>query len=707
MLVRLLTIFLLPAVLLGATAAGRAPYPATPAIPVTDRMFGTAVIDPYRWLEDDGDPRVVAWAAAQRTYTLDFLKARPEYAALRARIAELATTSTSRTNLTIAGGRFIYERTTPPQSQPALVARDGIDGAERVLYDPIAAAKGGTPEAIESVFVAPRGDRVAFTTQAGGTEDETLHVVDAATGAMLRDTISHAGGGVSSSALVWDADERGFTYTRYPLDGPASESHFHNMLYHHSLGTVGVDPYVFGKGQSKVAEYVLARSRDGKRTAAFVEPGDLGDYAVWVREGNGPFVRVATVADHVKDGIFFGSKLLLRTSKLDATFDIRALDAGETFATGHTFIAASALPIEALSVAGGDLFATLSDGGESLVRRYDRAGRSAGLVPLPAHVGGVDVAGDGARGPVVFDYTSFDTPRRWLAFDATTRSLAPTGIETKTSGDYSKLVVSREFVRSRDGLAKIPLTIVRLPGTKTDGSAPTILTAYGGYGIISAPRFLGTQLAWLERGGVYAIANVRGGGEYGEAWHLAAVHATKTKSADDLASCAAWLETNGFGDAKHLGIIGGSDGGFLMGMAITRDPALYRAVVGEVGIYDIARWQLSPNGASNVPEFGDATVAADYAYISEQSPYQHVRDGVAYPAMLMETGENDPRVSPMNSRKMAARLQAASSSSNPILLLQKAGEGHGIGNSFAQRVDGATNVMTFFASQLTGEGAAP
>jgi prolyl oligopeptidase len=233
-----------------------------------------------------------------------------------------------------------------------------------------------------------------------------------------------------------------------------------------------------------------------------------------------------------------------------------------------------------------------------------------------------------------------------------------------------------------------------------DGSAPTILTAYGGYGIITAPQFVGTNLAWLERGGILAEAGVRGGGEYGEDWHQAAVHAGKTRSSDDLAACAAWLETHGYGGVRHLGIIGGSDGGFLMGLAITRNPSLYRAVVGLVGIYDIPRWQLSPNGASNIPEFGDARDPRDFAYIRKQSPYQQVRDGVAYPAMLMITGENDPRVSPMNSRKMTARLQAASSSHAPVLLIQNAGAGHGIGASFEQRVTQSTQTMTFFASQL-------
>jgi prolyl oligopeptidase len=688
-------------VLLGAASAARPSYPPTPKIPVSETLFGTTYVDDYRWLEDDADPRVVAWAAAQRAFALANIHASPAYAWIRARVGALAATSTARFGLTIAGGRFFYERTTPPQAQPALVARDGLGGEERVLYDPVVAAGGGTPEAIESVFVAPDGAKVAFTTQAGGSEEETMHVVDAATGSALPDTIAHAGGGVSGAALVWDTGEGGFTYARYPQDVPAAERHFNIALYHHTLGAdPATDSYVFGKGRSRVAEYLLLRSPDGSRNAALIEPGDLGYYAVWVREGNGAFRQVASVDDRIESATFLGSTLLLRTSKTHPTFDVLALGKGDTFATARTFIAAGNLPLETLTPAGGELFATLSDGGESIVRRFDTAGSPMGEVRVPAHADVRNVAGDSARGPVIFEYASYDTPGRWIAYDPATNSSRATDVMTQAPGDYTKLVVTRQFVTSSDGAVKIPLTTVHLPGVRTDGTSPTILTAYGGYSNISAPRFLGAQLAWLERGGTYAIANVRGGGEYGEAWHLAALHATKTKTADDLASCATWLETHGYGDAEHLGIIGGSDGGFLMGMAITRNPTLYRAVVGQVGIYDIPRWQLSPNGASNIPEFGDAKVARDFAYIIRQSPYQQVRDGVRYPAMLMTTGENDPRVSPMNSRKMAARLQAASASSHPILLVQNAGEGHGIGSSFQQRIDATANVLTFFASQL-------
>ena len=274
------------------------------------------------------------------------------------------------------------------------------------------------------------------------------------------------------------------------------------------------------------------------------------------------------------------------------------------------------------------------------------------------------------------------------------------GIADTGPGNYADIETERVFVPSADGRAKIPLEIVHKRGIPTDGTAPTIVNAYGAYGTITSPHFIGPGLAWLERGGVYAQAMVRGGGEYGEAWHAAARLATKTVSSDDLAACAVWLGRNGYGNAQHLGIEGGSAGGFLMGLALTRNPDLYRAVVSQVGIYDLIRYELTPNGAYNTTEFGTVRDPKEFSFMIKQSPYQNVRPGTAYPAVLMTTGANDPRVDPYNSRKMVAALQTDTASTNPVLLIQQSGQGHGIDRSFQQRVENATTIYTFFDSQL-------
>ncbi len=278
--------------------------------------------------------------------------------------------------------------------------------------------------------------------------------------------------------------------------------------------------------------------------------------------------------------------------------------------------------------------------------------------------------------------------------------MSPTGVASTSPGDFSNIVVERVLVPSLDGKVRVPLEIVHRRGIAMDGTAPTVLYAYGAYGLLTQPFFSSRFLAWYERGGVFAQAMIRGGGEYGEAWHQAARLATKTVSSDDLAACAQWLGAHGYGNAQHLGIQGGSAGGFLMGLALTRNPSLYRAVDSAVGIYDLLRVELTPNGKYNTPEFGTVTDPKQFAWMLTQSPYHNVHKGTAYPAVLFTTGENDPRVEPFMSRKMTAMLQANSSSGYPILLLQRSGEGHGIGNSFDQVVNDTTDSFVFFESQL-------
>lgn len=321
-------------------------------------------------------------------------------------------------------------------------------------------------------------------------------------------------------------------------------------------------------------------------------------------------------------------------------------------------------------------------------------------LPLPPFTALTGIAADPLGTDIVVSYTSYDTPNRWLVYDRANNRLMKTGIETHVPGDYSQVIAHRVFVPSLDGTAKVPLEFVALRSTRITASTPTIMTAYGSYGIVSSPFFIGSLLAWLDHGGVFAQAMIRGGGEYGEAWHAAAVHATVYKRSDDLAACARWFATNGSSGAQHLGIWGGSAGGYLMGLALTRNPDLYRAVVSDVGFYSEFREVLTPNGAFNIPEFGDPRDPKQFPWVYAYSPYYHVKTGVAYPGVLMETGENDPRVAPRESRKMTAMLQAASTSGYPILLWQKSGQGHGIGNSFEQQVAARTQTITFFDSQL-------
>jgi prolyl oligopeptidase len=691
------------AVLLGATAPPRLAYPPARPQPVTDTYFGTTVADPYRWLEDPDSPATRAWAAAETELATRYIHGQAAYPALRARVETLATGSPSRGGLQIAGRRWVYLRRTPPAPQAVLIARDGAAAPERVLFDPAASAS-GTPPAIASVYLSPDGSRVAFTTQQGGAENETLHVVDVASGSMLADTLPHVGGGTTPVALAWDADAKGFTHTALPRNADGTYATNGIVLVHHVIGSdPASDAYVFGRGLSPKAEYHLLASRDGSALAAVVADGDGVPASVYVQRGGGAFEQVATPAAGIgsssaPDATFVGNVLAVIAKGRAPRGAVIGIGPGQTVDTGTALVPAGALVIDdVVAIPGG--FATVDiDGGDSTLRVFSAGGKAA-TVPIP-DVATIDaLAADPGGGDVIVGYQSYTAPPQWYRYDAVQNALVATGIGQTAPGDFSQLRVRRVLVPSLDGKVQVPLEIVSGPNPR-GARTPTILGAYGAYGSITRPRFSPTSLAWLERGGAIASAMIRGGGEYGEEWHQQARLATKTVSADDLAACAKWLSANGYGDAKHLGIAGGSAGGFLMGLALTRNPELYRAVASSVGIYDLLRVELTPNGAFNTPEFGTVTDPAQFAWMRAQSPYHNVRKGVAYPAVLMSTGENDPRVDPYNSRKMIAQLQADSSSTYPILLLQKGGQGHGIGNSFQQIVDDTAEHYAWFWSQL-------
>lgn len=424
-----------------------------------------------------------------------------------------------------------------------------------------------------------------------------------------------------------------------------------------------------------------------------------------MRRSGGDFALVALPDAGIGDssdagGAFVGNAFYAVAHKHDSRGEVVALVPGDTFDHAKVIVPAASVVTEGVVPVAGGFITRDVDGGDGSARLFAPDGTLRAQLPIPKVSTLTAVAGDPKGGPVVVGYVDYTTPNKWLAYDPATNTLTPTGIAETAPGDFSNIVAERVFVPSLDGKAKIPLEIVHAKNVKLDGTAPTILTAYGAYGIISRPFFDSASLAWLERGGVMAQAMIRGGGAYGEAWHQAARLATKTVSSDDLAACATWLGKNGYARAAHLGIIGGSAGGFLMGLALTRNPQLYRAVVSEVGFYDLLRVELTPNGAYNTPEFGTVKDPAQFSWMLKQSPYHNVHKGVAYPAVLLTTGENDPRVEPYMSRKMAAMLQADTSSPRPIYLVQRSGQGHGIGNSFDQRVESATDIDAFFESQL-------
>jgi len=677
--------------------------PPTPLQDVLDTYHGTRVHDPYRWLEDADATAVKRWIDAQNAHTDAVMSVYKDAPAIIERVGALALTSTLRSDPHIVGGVLFYLRQTPPQPQAALVAEGWPHGQPKVLVDPNA-TDGNT--AITRYWPSPDGKRVAYGTAEGGTENTTIHFVDVADGKIAADALPYSGGGTSPQALAWDADGRGVTYVRLPLPGtaPGDRLQFNAKLFHHVLGTAtSADTEALGKGFSPVAEYLLFTSADAESAAALVNFGDGNAEAVYLRSDRawrkvlGTEARINAAASLSQGAAWEGKRLLLVSYQDAPRGKVLALDAA-----GHSRVLRAEEDWALNGVAafkGGFLVAELR-GPDWRVRQYDDDGHLVRTLALPESGIGIGAIASNADSPVaLISYQGWSLPTRWARYDAGSGTLT-TVFELKPAADYSQLRTYRLNARSADG-TQVPVTVLALAGVAPDGKRPAVLTAYGGYGNPQPARFADIWLAWLERGGVFALDNIRGGGEYGDAWHEGGRLATKQHSFDDFYAAAQALLAANWTDHAHLGIFGRSAGGLLMGASVTQHPAEYRAAVSSAGLYDMLHSDLWPNGEYNInSEYGSVKNATEFAWLYAYSPLHHVRPHTAYPAVLLITGENDPRVPSWQSRKFAAALQAANSSQRPILLLTRRNEGHGVTSSFSQRVGNNGAMLAFFAQEL-------
>ena len=676
--------------------------PPTPKHEVKETFFGSVVHDPYRWLEDADAPAVKQWIDAQNAYTEKVMGGFKDASAIAKRVGELALTSTQRFDPQIVGDTLFYLRQVPPQPQAVLVAQVWPQGTPKTLVDPNTHAGA----AITGYWPSPDGRYVAYGTAEGGNEETTIHFVEVATGKVLPDALPCAGGGTTPQALVWDANGAGVTYVRLPLPGsvPVDRLQFDAALYHHVLGgDAKRDTLVFGKGLSKVAEYTLLGSADGKRAAALVHAGDGAPDTVYLRSGHGKWkLALGTdanirAASEVNQGAAWDGERLLVIAYQDAPRGkLLTLDAD---GQSTLLVPQGEWAMHSVAPVKDGFLITEVRGPDWRVQQYSSDGKFMRSVPLPkTGIGVGTIASSASSGQALVTYSGWTIPTRWVEYDAQHGTLE-TVFEVKSAADYSKIVTYRLDATSKDG-TKVPVTVIAMKGVTPNGARPAILNGYGGYGITVAPRFLGSTLAWPERGGVFAVANIRGGGEYGEGWHEAGMLSKKQNVVDDFHAAAQALVQNHWTDPAHLGIMGGSNGGLLMGAALTQHPAEYHAVVSLVGIYDMLRSELWPNGQYNISEYGTVTKKPDFEWLRAYSPLQNVKPHTTYPAVLLITGVNDPRVAPWQSRKFAAALQAANASQRPILLLTRMNEGHGVTASFSQRVGNTAATLAFFAGEL-------
>ena len=701
-----------------AMAGTMIPPPPTPAGTTADTVQGVSVADPYSWLEEPTDPKVQIWSDAQNTRTRAYLDALPNREAIKDKLSKfIVTTSPSYYGLAAKGSLIFGIYSDPTKQQPMLVTLNASanPASRRVLLDPNGQDPNGLI-AIDWFVPSPDGSRIAVSLSHNGSEDGVLHVYDVATLKEIGTPIPRVQYPTAGGSLAWAADGKGFWYTRYPGDDtPEADRHFNMQVYFHKLGgDWKADPLALGTkdGLERVSEIFLDNRYSLSSILASVQRGDGGEWAHYVlREGEAP-VQVATYEDKVvfatlgPDGALYGisraGALNGKIVKEKAPFAPMGLAHGKVIVPeGDVAILSGGAEQHEidLSLSPTRLFVRDIVGGPNQVRMFDLDGRPLGNLPLPEVASNTEIE-PLANGDVLFDVSTYLRPRYYARWVAATGKTEETALKVISPVSFADAEVVRTFATSKDG-TKVPLNIIMKKGTKLDGNNPTLLYGYGGYGISMTPGFLGSmRRLWLDAGGIYVVANIRGGAEYGERWHQQGMLTVKQNVFDDFAASAQYLIDQHYTSHDRLSLMGGSNGGLLMGAVLTQHPQLARAVVSAVGIYDMVRVELDPNGSFNTTEFGTVKDAAQFKALYAYSPYHHVMAKTAYPAVLMLTGATDGRVNPMHSRKFTAALQAATSSDHPILLRTSANSGHGIGSSLSERIAEQTDELTFLYDQL-------
>ena len=695
------------------------PHSANPNIPARDEYHGVVVVDAYRWLEDGKDPAVWEWTAVQNRRTRDHLDAIEDRAGILAQLTAMFSRITpSYRGLVARPGRLFALKFQPPKQQCLLVTLASVNdfGTEKIVFNPNELEPKGHVT-IDWYVPSPDGKLVAVCLSEYGSEEGTLHFYHTATGLALPDRIPRVQRPAGGGSAAWEEDGSGVFYTRYPHPGERADAEldFYQQIHRHRLGApVSADLYAVGRDFPRIAQTQLMASRDGRWLLANVAHGDGGDYAHYLldlRQGDpSAWRQVTRFEDSVKEVAFGfdGTALFLRSVKGAPRGKILRLptDGSVALADAPVIEPEGDAVMEGIAATATHLYLVEMAGGPSRLRRFGLMGDNACDLRVPAGCGVMDLIAladhdDDER--VLYRLTSYTEPDAWYLYDRAADGGAGRSEKLALAGtspvDLSDIEVVREFAVSKDG-TRVPVNILRSKGTPLDGNNPTLLCGYGGYGDSMRPQFDCTLRLWFDRGGIYVMANLRGGGEYGTEWHLNGNLTRKQNVFDDFAACARHLIGRGYTCPSRLAVEGRSNGGLLMGAFLTQHPELARAVVAHVGMYDMLRVELDPNGAFNIPEFGTVKDPAQFNALHAYSPYHQVRDGTHYPAVLLLAGEKDGRVNPANSRKMAARLQQANASNHPILVRLSSATGHGMGSALSERLSEQADVLAFLFTQL-------
>lgn len=710
------------AVTLGLAQAQATP-PVAPVKPVTEAFFGKAVTDPYRYMEDLAAPEVQAWAKDQNAYARNVLDAIPGRMPLLKRIAELEASVQARVSdvRQLPNGVYFYEKRDADANQFKVYVRRGLSGDEKLLVDPEALAReNGVPYAVTFFEPSPSGKLLAYGLSTGGSEEPALHVINVATGKQLIEPIDRT----HYSGAHWMPDDSGFFYFRQralPPGTPDTEKYRHQTAYFRNLNNVGADRPIIVAGESEAISitaeelptvfpivgtpWVIAIPANGVQNeiTAYITPrADVLSAGVKWRK---LFDRTADVTNLA----IRGDDLYVLTHKNAPRYQVlRTSVAHPDLTHAEVVVAPGREVVIDIRAAKDALYVLTRDGTLGKLYRvaYGKGGKPV-EVALPRQGSLALTSTDLRLSGAVVEIGSWTRDFGFYSLDQKTGRFVDTALQAVGRYGAPTTIESKEvLVKSYDGV-EVPLSIVFLKNIILDGSNPTLLYGYGSYGVTDDPVYIPRFLAWYEQGAIRATCHVRGGGAYGEEWHVAGKQTTKPNTWKDFIACAEYLIKEGYTSTPKLAINGGSAGGILVGRTMTARPDLFAVAVPQVGVLDALRSETSANGVLNIPEFGSVKNEQQFNSLFEMDALQHIQDGVKYPATLITTGINDPRVPPWESFKFTARLQAATTSGKPVLLRIEYAGGHGIGSTKTQRQEETADVYSFMLWQFGAEKFQP
>ncbi len=676
---------------------------------VYDEYFGERFADDYRWMEDWQSEESMAWIKGQAAYTRSYLDALPDRAALLAEIEQLSRALPRFSDFQLANGRLFYQRRDGDEGVARLMMRPDLKGLERCLLDPNQ-IEGEVHHVLDWYKPSGNGRYLVYGLSTGGSEQSTLYVLEVDSGQQLADTIPHT----DFCQVTW-VDEETFLYTRFPASRMDNKTDYFkfNYLYLHRLGdSPEHDPLVLGGNANGVVLDAVDIPRvelspTSQWMIGHIAHGDAREFSLYVAPRQAlaapetiPWVKIVGPEAAVVGFALHGDTLYLRTYLDAPRFQVKALSLTDPdLATAPVIVPPSESVIEAIFAVHDSLLTLDMDGGISRLRRTPLTGGEPELVPLPIEGAVETIVCEAASPQVLLPLTSWIVSPQLVVYDLAAGMLTDTGIIPPSPVDMSDLETHELLVTAPDG-ACIPLSLIHRKGLVKDGNNPTLLMGYGSYGITIQPLFVPVTKAWFDRGGVAAFAHIRGGGAYGREWHEAGRMLNKYNTINDFITCAEYLIEQKITRPSCLAGIGGSAGGIPTGGALVRRPDLWAVMVIQVGLTDALRMELTPNGPPNIMEFGTATTEEGFASLKIIDSYARVVDGTAYPAVLLTTGLNDPRIVPWMMTKMAARLQAATASDRPVLLRVTFDAGHGIGSTRKQENEEWADFFAFWLEQF-------